>query len=219
MDKDYLKRKLEEVSEHIKNDCSSEGEWESFYSRKGFIISDDESGDVRDFVENALKIDELKALGKVNELTIDESWDSYFRRTEKHKDNNYLDVWNKLVTAAYKANHGLLVINISNIKVFEHCWHLKQLAKQECKLPLKPKYSYDFDAYTKEDIVKFREDTIADYGDVLYAEQLMELIDGFMFDGYVLIVVKDMSWEYARKRALQYNSGEWDAMMQFYKLI
>lgn len=45
------------------------------------------------------------------------------------------DCWNKIIAAAYKAKDGLLILNVSNMKFFEHCWwHIKQLAKQEADL-------------------------------------------------------------------------------------
>ena len=38
----------------------------------------------------------------------------------------------KLLTEGWKINHGLLVVNVSDIRIFnKHTWSIKQLAKQE----------------------------------------------------------------------------------------
>lgn len=215
----YYEEKFQWISEHIQLNCNPNNK-DYAGINKGHIIVDDENGVKLALVKKWLNYNNLSTLGKVHEITIDKSWDTFFRRTEAHKNNHYLECWNKLVTAAYKANHGLLVINISNIKIFEHCWHLKQLAKQEREMPLWPKYSYDFDNYTQVNIKEFRDDTEKEYGGRLTPEQLVELIEGFMFDGYVLLILDGIKWdevkEYVKKHL---ESGEFDAMMQFYRRI
>lgn len=171
----YQEKKLQRISEHIQLNCDPNiNDYAGI--NKGHIIVDDKNGEILALAKTNLKYNDLKAAGKVYEMTIDESWETFFRRTEEHKDNCYRDCWNKLVTAANQANHGLLVINISNIKIFEHCWQLKQLAKQE--------------------------------------------LDGFMFDGYVLLVLDGMSWEEVEKYVRKHQQlAEFEAIMQFYRRI
>ena len=215
----YYEEKFQWISEHIQLNCDPNNK-DYAGINKGHIIVDDENGVKLALVKNWLNYGNLSTLGKIHEITIDKSWDSFFRRNERPDRVLFLECWNKLVTAAYKANHGLLVINISNIKIFKHCWDLKQLAKQESKMHLHPKYNYDFDNYTQDDIQNFRNDTEEDYGGRMTPEQLIELIEGFMFDGYVLLVLDGIKWdevkEYVKKHL---ESAEFDDMMQFYRRI
>jgi hypothetical protein len=63
----------------------------------------------------------LKKTGKVNEITIDNSWPLGDKPA----------LWSKLVAEAEKVKQGLLVINICDINLFKHYYVLKQLVKQE----------------------------------------------------------------------------------------
>lgn len=115
---DLWKVELAEVYEHIKRDCAP-GDYD--WNRKGIIVADDETGDLLASVKEALKYDELEAAGKVNEITVDKHWPL----------DSFDDCWNRLLTEARRVNHGLLVVNVNNIRLFNHCWCIKQLAKQE----------------------------------------------------------------------------------------
>lgn len=118
---DYWKNKLAAVYEHIKNDCDPD-DYNHGWNRRGIIVADDETGEMLTLVKEALKYDELAAAGKVNEITVDEQWP--LGSTEK--------CWAKLLTEARKINHGLLVVNVNDIRIFnKHTWSIKQLAKQE----------------------------------------------------------------------------------------
>ena len=120
---DNWKDKLAAVYEHIKNDCDPD-DYNHGWNRRGIIVADDETGEMLTLVKEALKYDELAAAGKVNEITVDEQWP--LGSTEK--------CWAKLLTEARKINHGLLVVNVNDIRIFnKHTWSIKQLAKQEAE--------------------------------------------------------------------------------------
>lgn len=170
--------------------------------KKGYIIADDESGAVLNLVKKSLKYDTLKTAGKLCEITVDKTWDSALRKKDDMQGREF---WNELVAAAYKANHGLLVINVSNIKVFGQCRKLMFLAKQEVPLvpwaPVSPKKAAPIDYEFNKGIVPSEVN----------------------FDGNVLIVVKDMSWDevnaYVRKGE-KYNENMFEYMMRFfYELV
>lgn len=117
---DDWKEDLAAVYEHIKHNCAPD-DYDNGYNRKGIIVADDETGELLTMVKEALKYDELDAAEKVNEITVDEHWPL-----------NSLDrCWNMLLTEARRINHGLLVINVNDIRIFKHSWCIKQLAKQE----------------------------------------------------------------------------------------
>ena len=118
---DNWKDNLAAVYEHIKNDCDP-ADRKHGWNRRGIIVADDETGEMLTLVKEALKYDELAAAGKVNEITVDEQWP--LGSTEK--------CWAKLLAEARKINHGLLVVNVNDIRIFnKHTWSIKQLAKQE----------------------------------------------------------------------------------------
>lgn len=117
---DDWKEDLAAVYEHIKHNCAPD-DYDNGYNRKGIIVADDETGELLTIVKEALKYDELDAAEKVNEITVDEHWPL-----------NSLDrCWNMLLAEARRINHGLLVINVNDIRIFKHSWCIKQLAKQE----------------------------------------------------------------------------------------
>lgn len=180
--KELRKKDLSEMYDHIIHDCASDMyPWRQY--RKGRIIANDESNEMLDFVKEHLRYDELKKAGKICELTIDKSWTPY------RSDKDLTICKNKLVAAAYKANHGLLVLYINDIKIFSRPWLLKHIAKQEYPL----EYDIDFDSL---------EDTYR-----------------FMFDGYVLIVIKGIEWNSVIDYACEHQDGEFQAMMSFYERI
>ena len=203
-DKSYYGIQFSIISEHIMTNRQREIENKGYMDydyhglRKGYIISDDESGELLSFVKKSLRYDELKKAGKVHEITIDGSWDSAFRKTNGIEGR---EAWNGLVTAAYRANHGLLVITIENIKVFGHCWKLKQLAKQEN--PLVPWEPVSRSAMKPMDIEFIKSGAS----------------DKVMFDGNVLIVIKGMSWDDVVKYAARNDFDQFDAMRQFYDRV
>ena len=95
--------------------------WNQAGSRKGVIVTDDGIHLDSTFAKEHLKYDVLKKTGKVNEITIDNSWPLVDKPA----------LWSKLVAEAEKVKQGLLVINICDINLFKHCYVLKQLVKQE----------------------------------------------------------------------------------------
>lgn len=125
----YWKERLKKIHDHIMMGCpvdECDRPW-----TKGLIIEGDDNGQKLTFVKESLNYEALKSAGKVQELAIDELWTP--------------------VAAVYHDNHGLLVLNVSNIKLFGLCWHLNQLAKQEYVLInfVGIKWS-DVSAYAKE---------------------------------------------------------------------
>ena len=155
---DYLTTKFKAVYEHIKHDCDPE-DYDNGYNRRGFIVTDDENGELLISVKEALKYEELVAAEKVNEIIVDEHWPL----------NSSDKCWQKLQAEAQRINHGLLVINVNDIRIFKHIQRIKWLAKQEDP-----------------------------------------------FNGYVLLVIKDIPWTKVKDYAKKYHPGEFDATMQFY---
>ena len=114
----YWVKQLAEVYDHIKRYCAP-GDYD--WNRKGIIVADDETGELLALVKEALIYDELDAAGKVNEITVDKHWPL----------DNFDECWKMLLSEARRVNHGLLVVNVNDIRFFDHCWCIKQLAKQE----------------------------------------------------------------------------------------
>lgn len=117
---DYWKRILAGINEHIKLDCDRENK-DYCWIRRGIIVAEDETGDKLAFVKEHIGFEELKKAGKINEITIDQSWPL----------NSFDKCWEMLLSEARRINHGLLVVNVNDIRIFDHCWCIKQLAKQE----------------------------------------------------------------------------------------
>ena len=187
-------KQLSEASEYMTHNLS--------HYRKGIIVVDDKSGEKLQFVKDNIDYAFLKKEGKVSEITIDGTWAQAMR-----KDNGR-ECWNRLLAAAYKADHarGLLVINISNIEIFKHCWKLKQLVKQEREL-------IAWQPQTEEDIAPVDRE-------IFSGIDSSRIPDKFMFNGYVLFVINEnISWEDILKYAAEYNKGEFDAMMGFCHLV
>lgn len=207
MDKEYYADIFFIISDHILTNRQKEMDETGYrdYSyhglRRGYIIADDESGEILDFVKKSLGYDNLKAAGKVHEITVDQTWDHNLRVKDGMCGR---EAWNELVAAAYKANHGLLVITISNIKIFGQCWKLKSLIKKyEDGFPLEPE-----EPVSREKIAPIDR----------------EFINGgvpleVMFDGNVLLIVNDLSWEEVKKYARQHDEHEFKDMFQFYELV
>ena len=200
MSKRYYSKILSSVSNHILNPGRmAEGE-ELYYQgqRKGFIIADDDSGELLRFVKESLRYNDLVRADKVCEITIDDTWDDALKKKGQMSGR---ENWNRLVAAAFKANGSLLVIHITNIKVFSHCWKLKQLAKQE----------NDLEAWFPESSSDI---TPVD------CEFINERIpEKFLFDGNVLLVIEGIGWDRVKKYANEHDPDEFDAMMQFYSRI
>lgn len=182
---ELLQEELDDIRQDIALDCVKNIKYN--WLQKGIIIEDNDEHKIINLAKVYVGYDELKSRGKVKEITIDESCDSLMQATEDDPDCSKL--WNMLVYAAHAANYGLLVINISNIKVFGHCWKLKQLAKQEAPLQL----------------LSGPEDTFYGYD------------TRFNFHGYVLIVLRGITFaeaaEYAER---EINLSMYRAMMQYY---
>ena len=116
----YWERILSGINAHIKLDCAPENN-NFCWINKGIIVADDETGEILEFVKERLDFDELKKAGKINEIIVDKDWPL----------DSFNECWNMLLAEARRINHGLLVINVNDIKFFDHCWCIKQLAKQE----------------------------------------------------------------------------------------
>lgn len=95
--------------------------WTQADTRKGVIVTDDGIHLDSNFAKEHLMYDELKRIGKFNEITIDNTWPL----------GDKTALWERLVAEASKVKQGLLVINVCDINIFKHCWVLKQLVKQE----------------------------------------------------------------------------------------
>ena len=113
-----LVRNMNRMYEHIKHDCDPEY---NGLSPRGLIVVDDETGELLASVKEALKYKELVEAEKVNEIIVDEHWPL----------NNFDKCWQMLLAEARRINHGLLVVNVNDIRIFKHSWCIKQLAKQE----------------------------------------------------------------------------------------
>ena len=125
MEKNLLLEKFwtnlcESVYEHIMHDCDPK-DYENGWGPRGLIVADDETGELLASVKEALKYEELVASEKVNEIIVDEQWPL----------NSFDKCWQKLLAEARRINHGLLVVNVNDIRIFKHSWCIKQLAKQE----------------------------------------------------------------------------------------
>lgn len=189
MDTEFVQEELNDIREHIELDCVPDDDYN--WIKKGIIIEDDKAHKMSDFVKKHIGYYDLKNKRKVTEISIDESWDPLMGASTDDPDGDGRELWNRLVRVAHAANHGLLVINISNIKVFGHCWKLKQLAKQEAKRPLElwpgPKDKFEGSSTR------------------------------FNFNGYVLIVLQGITFSAAAKYAAQENNlSEYNAMMAYY---
>ena len=221
---EYNKDYLAEIGEHILNGCLKEN---APVCRKGIIV---EAGSL-DFVKDNLDFPKLVASHKVCELAIDDSWTGWMMDSESN--DNALEFWNRLVKVTNRIRDGLLVLNVSNIRMFELCWHLKQLAKQE----------NDLKAWCSNDIFdmgngflnidKLKEKTELMKYDGMSKEVIEEYVDAALkeagtrklhpsnvrFSGYVLIVLDGLKWTDVADYAKEHNAGQFDAMMQFYRFI
>lgn len=139
----YWERILSGIKAHIRLDCASENN-DYCWINKGIIVADDETGEILEFVKERLGFDELKKAGKINEIVV----------TKSFKDLD--DCRQTLFSAARNINHGLLVINVSHIGIFNYCWCLKQLGKQEGIM-------VDFDGYVLLVIKGFSWDDVVKY--------------------------------------------------------
>ena len=200
MDKEYYEKIFSIISKHILNPDEMEEGGKLYYQglRKGYIVADDNSDKVLKFVKKSLRYEELVSAGKAYEILINDTWTDALQKKGQMSGRR---AWNELIAAAYRANHGLLIVHISNIEIFGHCWKLKQLAKQENEMVVWPPESHS-------DITP------------IDCEFLNELIpDRFPFDGNVLLVIDGIDWDRAKEYAKEHNHGEFDAMMQFYHRV
>lgn len=222
----YWRRTLSEIHNHIK---SGMVEAENPYRKKGIIVEKDADAESRlDFVKDYLNVSELEKAGKVSELTIDASWTADIVPSSRNETSR--DCWNKIIAAAYKAKDGLLILNVSNIKLFEHCWyHIGQLAKQEADLvawhPLDKSIFFDIDEFAgkverlkntgrdESEINAFVKDKISEA-----KRQGLVPSGKFHFNGYVLIVLDGLDWQSVREIS-ERNRGQFDAAMEFYKRV
>ena len=199
-DKEYYESIFSTVASHILNPDGMEDGDKLYYQglRKGCIVADDDSGKVLKFVKKGLRYEELVSAGKVYEILINDTWADALQKKGQMSGRG---AWNELIAAAYRANHGLLVIHITNIEIFGHCWKLKQLAKQENEMVA-------WSPESRSDITS------------LDCEFINEIIpERFPFDGNVLLVIEGIGWVRVKEYAVEHNKGEFDAMMQFYSRV
>lgn len=140
--------------------------WNQAGSRKGVIVTDDGIHLDSNFAKEHLKYDELKQKGKINEITIDNTWP-----LNNELDGEEYALWKRLVAEAGKVKQGLLVINVHNINIFKHCWDLKQLVKQEkldfggyVLLVLK---DMDWEKEVKKFIEKLEDSNVTEFRDMM----------------------------------------------------
>lgn len=221
----YWRRILSNIYTHIK---SGMAEVENPYYRKGIIVEKDADTESRlDFVKDYLNVSELEKAGKVSELTIDASWTAGIVPSSRNETSR--DCWNKIIAAAYKAKDGLLILDVSNMKLFKHCWlQIKQLAKQEADLVALPPFDksifFDIDEFAGKikhlkmidrdefEINAFVKDKISE------AKRQGLVPSKFHFNGYVLIVLDKLDWQSVCEIS-ESNRGQFDAAMQFYNRV
>lgn len=220
----YWRRTLSKIHNHIK---SGMVEAENPYHKKGIIVEKDADTESKlDFVKDYLNVSELEKAGKISELTIDASWTADIVPSSRNESSR--ECWNKIIAAAYKAEEGLLILNVSNIKLFEHCWwHIKLLAKQEADLVAWPPFDksifFDIEGFAKKlkhlkqiDYDKFEINALAK--DEIFKAKKQGLIPSiFHFNGYVLIVLDGLDWQSVRE--VSERRGQFDAAMQFYNRV
>ncbi len=203
MEREYIECNFTRIYEHIKLNCAENNNYS--WLNKGWIIADDDSGELTDCVNRSLHYEELKNAGKVYEIDIDDTWTPSLHKKEEMQGR---ECWNKLVAGAYKANHGLLVLNITNIEIFSDCWKLKQLAKQEVVFD-KPRPLIAWEPDSEEDIAPIDWEFFID--ETVPVE--------FAFDGYVLMIIRGISWKDVSEYAMKEDSGEFNAMMVYYRRL
>lgn len=122
---------MNDIYAHIKSGMAEE---ENPFCGKGIIVEKGKGTESRlDFVMNYLKVSELMEEGKVSELAITDDWDEDILPSANNENSK--ECWNTIINRAFEAKDGLLILHVSNMKLFEHCWwHIKQLAKQESDL-------------------------------------------------------------------------------------
>lgn len=198
--------------------------------KKGIIVADDPDGTILDFVKKELKYDELKSSHRVKELTIDESWSEYMLNKEHAFAK---ELWNRFVKETNSVRNGLLVLNISNIELFNHCWHIKQLVKQESelvavcddeifdmengflnipKMQEKTKFM-KYDGMSEEEIMTYVDETLKEAASLKLKPSCVD------FKGYVLLNIQGISWDEVKNFATEHDSGEFEALMTFCRRI
>lgn len=212
---------LKEISCHVLSGKDPDG---VINYKKGIIVADDSDGTILNFVKQELNYDELKSSHKVKELTIDESWSEYMPKTEFAKE-----LWNRFVKEADSVRNGLLVLNISNIELFKHCWHIKQLVKQERELSAwcgneifdmengflnipaveKKTMLMKYERLSEKEIMSYVDKTLQDASSLNLKPSLVD------FKGYVLLNIQGISWDEVKNYAHQHDFGEFDALMTF----
>lgn len=124
----FWRDRLSRIYAHINSGMAKE---ENPFCRKGIIVEKTAGMESRfDFVLDYLKVSELMEEGKVSELAITDDWDEDILPSANNENSR--ECWNTIINRAFEAKDGLLILYVSNMKLFEHCWwHIKQLAKQE----------------------------------------------------------------------------------------
>ena len=220
---EYNKEYLAEIGEHILAGCSGETD---LACRKGIIAGRENL----EFVKDNLDFPKLLASHKVYELKIDGSWTAWM--TVSKSNNNAKEFWNRIVKATNRIRDGLLVLTVSNMKVFEYCQYLNWLAKQENELKaFCNEEIFDIDngflnidmlehqarlmkyGRSKKEVEKYVDDTLKE------ACERKLRPSNVKFTGYVLIVLDELKMEDVVEYAKVHNSSEFDAMMQFYRFI
>lgn len=223
----YWRNRLDDIYAHIRSGMAEE---ENPFCRKGIIVEKGKGTESRlDFVLDYLKVSKLMEEGKVSELVITDDWDEDILPSANNENSR--ECWNTIINRAFEAKDGLLILHVSNMKLFEHCWwHIKQLAKQEDELVAwgdleESSVFFDIDSALDEidhlARIGCSEQEIDEFADesVAKARRKGLIPSRFEFNGYVLLVLDGLDWESVRKQSMRNQPGEFDAAMQFYSRI
>lgn len=235
---DYMKHRLQYVYEKIKEE---EPENRSLALRGLMIYSD-----LWPFAQEHLRYEELKSNGNLVELYIDESWTPFIKHTKRNFEGK--ECWNRLVEAAYHSHDGLVVLHVSNVRLFEWSWRLSLLIDCDnpevnalldnedprflniCTVEKKIEYMTDED----RDVYDVEKDEYievgAEWGDEdveKYIEEQLEYADKnhlalskFPFYGYVLIVLEEgLDLSDVIKYGQKKNNGALEVMLRRYNRL
>lgn len=96
--------------------------------KKGVMITHDNDKSKCDLAKRYLGYDALEAAGKLEEITIDNTWVKCLTAKDPRP------FVRKIAAAAYRAHGGLLIVNINTVDAFAKCEYWRKLAKQESSL-------------------------------------------------------------------------------------
>ncbi len=181
--------------------------------QKGVIVADNGEHEFRVVTEECLS---KLPVDRISVLDIDASW-THLSKTS---------VWNRLVEAAYRANDGLLVLNISSITIFKYVREIKQLVKQENPLVFWHRQDdptvldiqelnnkakrMRYAAHSEDEVRAWLESRLN------AARRANMMPSEFDFRGYVIFLISGISPSRIREYVAERNQGgEWSAFNQF----